>query len=113
MRIVVPGGGAVGVTVAYQLQKDGHDVAVIERNSEVAAEASWGDAGMIAPGHSFVWLSPKAPMILLKSLFLDHQALRFKFSADPTALFLVLAVPDGVPATNEEPNSESAPYFFD
>ena len=44
---------------------------------------SWGNAGMIAPGHSFVWSSPKAPMILLKSLFLEHQALRFKFSADP------------------------------
>ena len=83
MRIVVLGGGVVGVTTAYQLQKDGHDVAVIERNSEVASEASWGNAGMIAPGHSFVWSSPKAPMILLKSLFLDHQALRFKFSADP------------------------------
>src|SRR5271170_1114250 len=83
MRIIVLGGGVVGVTTAYQLQKDGHDVVVIERNSEVASEASWGNAGMIAPGHSFVWSSPKAPMILLKSLFLDHQALRFKFSADP------------------------------
>jgi D-amino-acid dehydrogenase len=83
MRIVVLGGGVVGVTTAYQLQKDGHDVVVVERNKEVAAEASWGNAGMIAPGHSFVWSSPKAPMILLKSLFLEHQALRFKFSADP------------------------------
>lgn len=83
MRIVVLGGGVVGITTAYQLQKDDHDVVVLERNSEVAAEASWGNAGMIAPGHSFVWSSPKAPMILLKSLFLDHQALRFKFSADP------------------------------
>ena len=83
MRIVVLGGGVVGVTTAYQLQKDGHDVVVVERNSEVAAEASWGNAGMIAPGHSFVWSSPKAPMILLKSLFLEHQALRFRFSADP------------------------------
>ena len=99
MRIVVLGGGVVGVTTAYQLQKDGHDVAVIERNSEVATEASWGNAGMIAPGHSFVWSSPKAPMILLKSLFLDHQALRFKFSADPrlyswSFLFLMECTPD-------------------
>ena len=99
MRIVVLGGGVVGVTTAYQLQKDGHDVAVIERNSEVATEASWGNAGMIAPGHSFVWSSPKAPMILLKSLFLDHQALRFKFSADPrlyswSFLFLMECTPE-------------------
>jgi len=83
MKTLVLGGGVVGVTTAYQLQKDGHDVVVLERNSEVATEASWGNAGMIAPGHSFVWSSPKAPMILLKSLFLGHQALRFKFSTDP------------------------------
>jgi D-amino-acid dehydrogenase len=83
MRIVVLGGGVVGVTTAYQLQKDGHEVVVIDRNSEVASETSWGNAGMIAPGHSFVWSSPKAPMTLLKSLFLKDQALRFKLSTDP------------------------------
>ncbi len=83
MRIVVLGGGVVGVTTAYQLQKDGHEVVVLERGAEVASGASWGNAGMIAPGHSFVWSSPKAPMILLKSLALKNQALRFKFSADP------------------------------
>jgi D-amino-acid dehydrogenase len=47
----------VGVTTAYQLQKDGHEVVVIERNSEVAAEASWGNTGMIAAGHSSFWHS--------------------------------------------------------
>jgi D-amino-acid dehydrogenase len=83
MRVIVLGGGVVGVTTAYQLQKDGHDVVILERNAEVASEASWGNAGMIAPGHSFVWSSPKAPMILLKSLVLKDQALRFRFSADP------------------------------
>src|SRR5215470_17924059 len=83
MRVLVMGGGVVGVTTAYQLQKDGHEVVLLERRSDVAEETSWGNAGMIAPGHSFVWSSPKAPWILLKSLFLEHQALRFKFSADP------------------------------
>ncbi|TIX61248.1 MAG: FAD-dependent oxidoreductase, partial [Mesorhizobium sp.] len=83
MRVIVLGGGVVGVTTAYQLQKDGHEVALIERQPQVAAETSWGNAGMIAPGHSFVWSSPKAPMILLKSLVLKDQALRFRMSADP------------------------------
>ena len=83
MRIVILGGGVVGVTTAYQLQKDGHSVVLLERNDAVAAGTSWGNAGMIAPGHSFVWSSPKAPMTLLKSLFLKNQALRFKLSSDP------------------------------
>ncbi|RAZ75046.1 D-amino acid dehydrogenase [Mesorhizobium atlanticum] len=83
MRVIVLGGGVVGVTTAYQLQKDGHEVVILERQQQVAAETSWGNAGMIAPGHSFVWSSPRAPMILLKSLVLKDQALRFRLSADP------------------------------
>lgn len=83
MRIIVLGGGVVGVTTAYQLQKDGHEVVLLEKNAAVADETSWGNAGMIAPGHSFVWSSPKAPMTLLKSLVLKDQALRFRLSVDP------------------------------
>ncbi|WP_343673851.1 D-amino acid dehydrogenase [Paraburkholderia heleia] len=83
MKVIVLGGGVVGVTTAYQLQADGHDVTVIDRQPVVAGETSWGNAGMVAPGHSFVWSSPKAPMILLKSLVRKDQALRFKFSTDP------------------------------
>jgi D-amino-acid dehydrogenase len=83
MRVLVMGGGVVGVTAAHELQKDGHEVVLVERNEKVATETSWGNAGMMAPGHSFAWSSPRAPMILLKSLFMRDQSLRFKPSADP------------------------------
>ncbi|HSZ94562.1 MAG TPA: D-amino acid dehydrogenase [Acetobacteraceae bacterium] len=83
MRILIMGGGVVGVTTAYQLLKDGHEVVLLERQNGVARETSWGNAGMIAPGHSFVWSSPRAPWILLKSLYRKDQALRFRFSTDP------------------------------
>jgi D-amino-acid dehydrogenase len=83
MRMLIMGGGVVGVTTAYQLLKDGHQVVLLERQDTVARETSWGNAGMIAPGHSFVWSSPRAPWILLKSLLLKDQALRFRFSTDP------------------------------
>jgi len=83
MRVLVMGGGVVGVTTAFQLLKDGHEVVLLERQDGVARETSWGNAGMIAPGHSFVWSSPRAPWILLKSLFRKDQALRFRFSTDP------------------------------
>ncbi|EXL06516.1 amino acid dehydrogenase [Brucella anthropi] len=83
MHIAVLGGGIVGVTTAYELMKQGHQVTVIEKNPAVAIETSWGNAGMIAPGHSFAWSSPHAPFILLKSLVLRNQSLRFKPSLDP------------------------------
>jgi D-amino-acid dehydrogenase len=83
MRVLVMGGGVVGVTSAYQLRQDGHEVVLIERYDDVARDTSQGNAGMIAPGHSFVWSSPRAPLILLKSLVVKNQALRFKPSLDP------------------------------
>lgn len=83
MRVAVLGAGVVGVTTAYELARDGHEVTVIDRLSEVAAETSFANAGLVAPGHAYTWSSPKAPRILLKSLFDDTQALRFKPSLDP------------------------------
>jgi D-amino-acid dehydrogenase len=83
MRVLVMGGGVVGVTSAYQLLRDGHEVVLVERFDDVARDTSQGNAGMIAPGHSFVWSSPRAPWILLKSLVVRNQALRFKPSLDP------------------------------
>jgi len=83
MKVLVMGAGVVGVTTAYQLAKDGHEVVVLEGREAAALETSWGNAGMIAPGHAFAWSSPQAPLILLKSLLSRNQALRFRPRADP------------------------------
>lgn len=83
MRVAVLGAGVIGVTTAYELARDGHEVTVIERLPEAAAETSFGNAGLFSPGHAYTWASPKAPGILLKSLYKEGQALRFKPSLDP------------------------------
>lgn len=83
MKVTVLGAGVVGVTTAYQLQKDGHEVTVIDRQPIAANETSLGNAGMIAPGHSYTWASPRAPGILFRSLFQRDQALRLTLRADP------------------------------
>ena len=76
------GAGVVGVTTAYELIKDGHEVVVLEGREAAGLETSWGNAGMVAPGHAFAWSSPAAPLILLKSLLSKNQALRFRPRAD-------------------------------
>jgi D-amino-acid dehydrogenase len=76
MKAVVIGAGVVGVTTAYYLSKYGHEVTVLEREPEVATLASAGNAGLIAPGHSFAWASPTAPKELLRSLTVEDTALR-------------------------------------
>jgi D-amino-acid dehydrogenase len=83
MRAVVLGGGLMGVTTAWYLAKEGHEVTVVERQEGVARETSFANAGLVAPGHALTWASPRAPKILLQSLFKKDQALQLKFSADP------------------------------
>ncbi len=82
-RALVLGAGIVGVTMAYELWRDGHEVTVIDREAGAAEFTSFGNAGMIAPGHAYAWASPASPKILLKSLWRNDQALRLKPSLDP------------------------------
>src|SRR5438270_11221634 len=83
MKILVLGGGVVGVTTAYFLAKAGHDVTILEEKDGLGLEASAGNAGIIAPGHSFAWASPRAPRMLLESLRGGETAIRLKLGSDP------------------------------
>ena len=83
MKILVLGAGIAGVTTAYELARAGHDVTVVDREAEPAAFTSYANAGLFAPGHSHAWSSPAAPMILLRSLWRNDQALRFRPNLDP------------------------------
>lgn len=55
MRVAVIGAGIVGVTTAYELAADGHEVAVFERGGSAAAEGSFANGGVIAPGACVAW----------------------------------------------------------
>ncbi len=94
MKIIILGGGVIGVTTAYELSKSGrHDITVVDAGDDVATEASAVNASMIAPGHAFAWASPKAPGILLRSIYRNDEAFRIRLQFDWqfwkwTALFL-------------------------
>jgi len=79
----VLGGGVVGVATAYFLARAGHEVTILEEKDGLGLEASAGNAGIIAPGHSFAWASPAAPAMLLRSLRGDETAIRVRLTADP------------------------------
>ena len=82
MHILIIGAGIIGVTTAYELLKDGHKVTVIDRQPEPAKETSYANAGLIAPGHSYAWTTPKLPSNLFKSYFQKNKTFRFKFQWD-------------------------------
>ena len=79
MEVLILGGGVVGVTIAYQLLKDGHQVLVIDRLPPGIGGASYGNAGLIATGHCIAWRSPKALKIWFNSLFHQDPVFRVNF----------------------------------
>ena len=83
MKTLVLGGGVVGVTTAYFLARAGHEVTLLEEKDGLGLEASGGNAGIIAPGHSFAWASPRAPRMLWESLRGAETAIRLRLTADP------------------------------
>ena len=58
MRIAVIGAGIVGITTAHELLCDGHELTLIERRSSVGVEASFANAGVMAPGYVTPWAAP-------------------------------------------------------
>ena len=86
MKTLVLGGGIAGVTAAYFLAKDGHEVTLLEEQEGVGRDASAANAGIIAPGHSFAWASPKAPGMLVRSLFGHETAIRVRARLDPALI---------------------------
>ena len=77
MRIAVIGAGIVGVTSAYELAADGHELTVYERHAAVASETSFANAGVIAPGYVTPWAAPGMPWKVLRHLFGRHAPVRF------------------------------------
>ena len=49
MKIAVIGAGVVGITSAYELARDGHQVSVFEQNAAIAEEASFANTSLLAP----------------------------------------------------------------
>jgi len=49
-KVLIIGGGIVGLSSAYYLQKEGYEVTVLDKG-DVADNCSFGNAGMIVPSH--------------------------------------------------------------
>src|SRR5689334_1344238 len=105
MRVLVMGGGVIGVTTAYYLAREGHDVEVVERHPRLAHEASGGNAGLIVPGHCFSWASPEAPRMLISSLTGRQTAIRVKPRLDPQLIGWGMRFLRECPASRSDSNT--------
>jgi len=97
MRVVIIGGGIVGLSSAYYLSESGHEVTVIDK-TDISSNCSYGNAGYVCPSHfvplatpgivkqglKWMWNS-KSPFYVQPrlSLSLMDWGLKFMRSATP------------------------------
>jgi D-amino-acid dehydrogenase len=76
MKVAIIGAGVVGVTTAYELAAQGHQVRVFERNSAAAEATSFANAGVVSAGYAAPWARPGLPRQLLSHLWQRDTPLR-------------------------------------
>jgi D-amino-acid dehydrogenase len=81
LRIAVIGAGIMGVTTAYELAVDGHEVTVFERLQAVASGASFANAGVVAAGYVSPWAAPWMPLKVATGVFSSHPAVHVGLGA--------------------------------
>ena len=72
------GAGIIGVSTAWHLLERGHDVTVVERQSDAAMETSFANAGQISVSYCEPWANRDAPLKALKWMFRDDAPLLFR-----------------------------------
>ena len=83
MRILILGSGVIGVTSAWYLRRQGHEVTVIDREAGPALATSFGNAGQVSPGYASPWPAPGIPLKAVKWLLSRHAPLAIRPTGDP------------------------------
>ncbi|WP_366268261.1 D-amino acid dehydrogenase [Rhodobacter sp. 24-YEA-8] len=86
MKVIVLGGGVVGITSAWYLAKAGHEVTVIDREDGPALETSFANAGEVSFGYCSPWAAPGIPLKAIKWVMMEHAPLILKLKIDTTMI---------------------------
>ncbi len=78
MKVIVIGAGVIGVTTAWSLANDGHQVTILEEQSEVAAVSSNANGGQLSYDFASPMASPELLTKIPKLLFNSDSAFRIK-----------------------------------
>ena len=89
-RVVVVGGGIVGLSCAWALQEWGIEVCVADR-AHPGAGASWGNAGYVSPAMSAPLPEPQVLRHGIRAVVTPGSPVRLLASADPALVRFVAA----------------------
>jgi D-amino-acid dehydrogenase len=82
VKVIVLGAGIVGVTSAWFLARNGHEVTVVDRQPGPARETSFANGGQVSITHSTPWANPSTPIHILQWLGREDAPLLFRPRAD-------------------------------
>ncbi|GAB4508703.1 MAG: D-amino acid dehydrogenase [Sulfuricaulis sp.] len=94
MKVLVLGGGVIGVTSAWYLRRAGHEVTVVDRQAAPGLETSQANGGQVSWGAGTPWAAPGIPLKALKWMLHPHSPLVLRPRLDPAMwawLFRMLA----------------------
>ena len=83
MKIAVLGAGVIGVTSAWYLAAEGHEVTVLDRGEAAGMETSFANGGQISAGHAEPWAKPSVLPKILRWLGREDAPMLFRPRADP------------------------------
>ena len=78
MKVIVLGAGIIGISTAWHLLEQGHEVTVVERQPDAALETSFANAAQISVSYCEPWANKDAPLKALKWMFSKEAPLLFR-----------------------------------
>ncbi|HSV70388.1 MAG TPA: D-amino acid dehydrogenase [Methylibium sp.] len=78
MKVIVLGAGIIGISTAWYLLDEGHEVTVVDRQSDAALETSFANGAQISVSFCEPWANAGAPLKVLKWLARDDSPLLFR-----------------------------------
>jgi D-amino-acid dehydrogenase len=83
MKVIVLGAGIVGISTAWYLLEQGHEVTVVDRQADAALEASFANGAQISVCFCEPWANAGAPFKVAKWLLRADSPLLFRPKLDP------------------------------
>jgi D-amino-acid dehydrogenase len=83
MKVIVLGAGIIGISTAWYLLEEGHEVTVVDRQADAALETSFANGAQISVSFCEPWANAGAPFKVAKWLLRDDSPLLFRPKLDP------------------------------